>query len=374
MTRYNDCFGVPVCVNDFKKYMEFLPKSVRDYYGSGSDDELTLNSNEKAYLKYFLFPRVLRDVSTIDLRCTINLGGLQILTDSPIWFAPTAFQKLAHPDGEIAVASAARSRNIVNVLSSWSTTSLEDAYYNSAGSKGLFFLQLYVYKDRSVVIDLLKRAERTGYTAVAVTVDTPRLGTRRNDVRNSFTLPPHLSLANFTTNITKLDKLQKESGLAAHVASLTDPSLSWDDIDWLSTITTMKIIVKGIIHPEDAKIALEHSVHGIIVSNHGGRQLDSCISTIDALPAVVTAVNNRIPVFLDGGIRSGNDVAKALCMGACAVFVGRPCLYGLTYNGQPGVELIHKILHEELYLTMSLLGCTKLSRLGKEYIFHISKL
>ena len=354
--------------------MEFLPKSYRDYFGAGSDDELTLSNNEKSFLKYLLLPRVLRDVSIVNLKCSVRIGDLQIDTDSPIWFAPTAFQKLAHPDGEIATASATKSRNIVSILSSWSTTSLEDVYRKSTGSKGVFFLQLYVYKDRAIVVDLLQRAEKVGYKAVAVTVDTPRLGTRRNDVRNSFTLPPHETLANYGESAKKMDKLEKESGLAAYVASLTDPSLTWEDIKWLKTVTKMKIIVKGIVHPEDAKLAVQHGIDGIIVSNHGGRQLDSCISTIDALPVVVKAVNSKIPVFMDGGIRTGNDVVKALCMGASAVFVGRPYLYGLTYDGQRGVEKIHEILHEELHLVMSLLGCTKLSDLSSEYIIHASKL
>ena len=378
MTRFNDSLGVPVCVEDFKRYMEYLPKSARDYYSSGSDQQETLSNNEKAFLKYLLLPRVLRDVSVVNTQCKVTIGDIDIETNSPIWFAPTAFQRMAHPDGEVAVAGAARTRNIVNVLSSWSTTSLEDAYLHSTGINGNFFLQLYVYKDRSIVVDLIKRAERTGYKALVVTVDTPRLGTRRDDVRNSFTLPPHLTLANYSSNysssVGKMDKLQSESGLAAYVASQTDPSLTWEDIKWLKSITTLKIIVKGILHPDDAQLALDYGVHAIIVSNHGGRQLDSCISTIEALSYIVNKIKNRIPVFLDGGIRTGNDVAKALCLGASAVFIGRPCLYGLTYNGQAGVELLHKILNEELYLTMSLLGVTSINKLSTDYIVQASKL
>ncbi|KAI9145516.1 hydroxyacid oxidase 1-like protein [Paraphysoderma sedebokerense] len=369
----------PVCVNDMRHYAKaYLPKFAFDYYESGADDMLTLEENEAAYSRLRIRNRVLRDVSHIDT--SIDLFGQKL--SSPICIAPTAcmVQKLSHPDGEIASARAAKSKNTCMILSSWSTASLEDVMNESmispAVSHGLLWFQLYVYKDRRITEELIKRAHNAGYKTLVVTVDTPYLGKRRADVRNGFALPPHLTLANFSIADKSKSKLEhtSDSGLATYVASQIDPTLSWDDIKWVMSISEVPVLVKGVMTVADAELAVSAGVSGIIVSNHGGRQLDGVPGTIDILPRIVKAVRGRIPVFVDGGIRKGSDVLKALALGAKAVFVGRPVLWGLAYNGKEGVENVLSILHDELKLSMALTGCKTVREISADLIVHADSL
>ncbi|XP_050899848.1 glycolate oxidase isoform X3 [Lathyrus oleraceus] len=290
-----------------------LPKMIFDYYASGAEDEWTLKENRNAFSRILFRPRILRDVSKIDL--TTNVLGFDI--SMPIMIAPTAMQKMAHPQGENATARAASAAGTIMTLSSRANASVEEVASTGAGIR---FFQLYVLKDRNVVTQLVRRAESAGFKAIALTVDTPVLGRREADIKNRFTMPPHLELKNYEgLKPGKLDKTD-DSDLAFYVAAQNDQSLNWKDVKWLQTITSLPILLKGVLTAEDTKLSIQAGVSGIIVSNHGARQLDYVPATITALEEVVKAAGGKIPVFLDGGIRRGTDVFKALALGASGVF------------------------------------------------------
>ncbi|XP_050231637.1 glycolate oxidase isoform X2 [Mercurialis annua] len=306
-------------------------------------------------------PRILIDVSRIDM--TTSVLGFKI--SMPIMLAPTAMQKMAHPEGEYATARAASAANTIMTLSSWATSSVEEV---ASTGPGIRFFQLYVYRNRNVVAQLVRRAERAGFKAIALTVDTPRLGRREADIKNRFVLPPHLSLKNFEgLDLGKMDK-SDDSGLASYVAGQIDRTLSWKDVKWLQTITSLPILVKGVLTAEDARLSVQNGAAGIIVSNHGARQLDYVPATIAALEEVVKAAQGRIPVFLDGGVRRGTDVFKALALGASGVFVGRPVLYSLAAEGEAGVRKMLGMLREEFELTMALSGCRSLKEITRDHV------
>ncbi|XP_058143523.1 2-Hydroxyacid oxidase 1 isoform X1 [Dasypus novemcinctus] len=255
------------------------------------------------------------------------------------------------------------------MLSSWATSSIEEVA--AAAPDALRWLQLYIYKDREVTKQLVQRAERMGYKAIFVTVDTPYLGNRFDDVRNRFKLPPQLRMKNFETNdlaFSPKEDFGDNSGLAAYVAKAIDPSISWEDIKWLRGLTTLPIVAKGILRGDDAKEAVKHGLDGILVSNHGARQLDGVPATIDALPDVVAAVEGKVEVFLDGGVRKGTDVLKALALGAKAVFVGRPVIWGLALQGEKGVQDVLEMLKEEFQLAMALSGCQNVKVIDKTLV------
>ncbi|XP_010439866.1 PREDICTED: peroxisomal (S)-2-hydroxy-acid oxidase GLO5 [Camelina sativa] len=340
---------------------EKLPKMVYDYYASGAEDQWTLQENRNAFSRILFRPRILIDVSKIDVSTTVL--GFNI--SMPIMIAPTAMQKMAHPDGELATARATSAAGTIMTLSSWATCSVEEV---ASTGPGIRFFQLYVYKDRNVVRQLVKRAEEAGFKAIALTVDTPRLGRRESDIKNRFALPRGLTLKNFEgLDLGKIVKTD-DSGLASYVAGQVDQSLSWKDIKWLQSITSLPILVKGVITAEDARVAVEYGAAGIIVSNHGARQLDYVPATIMALEEVVKAVEGRIPVFLDGGVRRGTDVFKALALGASGVFVGRPSLFSLAADGEAGVRKMLQMLRDEFELTMALSGCCSLREISRNHI------
>eukprot|EP00243_Klebsormidium_subtile_P011910 TRINITY_DN6981_c0_g1_i1.p1 TRINITY_DN6981_c0_g1~~TRINITY_DN6981_c0_g1_i1.p1 ORF type:complete len:379 (-),score=103.07 TRINITY_DN6981_c0_g1_i1:388-1524(-) len=338
-----------------------LPKMVFDYYASGAEDQYTLKLNRSAFEEFRLKPRIMVDVSKQDLSTTVLGHRLSM----PIMVAPTAMQKMAHPEGELATARAAAAMGTAMTLSSWATSSVEEV--NSVGA-GLRFFQLYVYKNRAVVEQLVRRAERAGFKAIALTVDTPRLGRREADIKNRFVLPPGLTLKNFEgLDLGKMDQTS-DSGLASYVAGQIDRSLTWKDIQWLQTITKLPIFVKGVMSAADTKLAVRHGAQGIIVSNHGARQLDYVCATIQALEEVVIAAEGKIPVFLDGGVRRGTDVLKALALGAQGVFVGRPVVYGLASAGEAGVKKVLQMLRDELELAMALVGCPNVKDINRSII------
>ncbi|PIA41636.1 hypothetical protein AQUCO_02200221v1 [Aquilegia coerulea] len=338
-----------------------LPKMVYDYYASGAEDQWTLRENRNSFARIQFRPRILIDVTSIDMSTTVL--GYKI--SMPIMVAPTAMQKMAHPEGEYATARAAASANTAMVLSSWATSSVEEV---ASTGPGLRFFQLYVYKDRNVVAQLVRRAERAGFKAIALTVDTPRLGRREADIKNRFTLPPHLTLKNFEgLDLGKMDK-SNDSGLASYVAGQIDRSLSWKDVQWLQTITKLPILVKGVMTAEDARLSIQHGAAGIIVSNHGARQLDYVPATISCLEEVVKAAQGRIPVFLDGGVRRGTDVFKALALGASGIFIGRPVVFSLAVQGEAGVRNVLQMLRDEFELTMALAGCRSLKEITRKHI------
>ncbi|KAH9779674.1 (S)-2-hydroxy-acid oxidase GLO1 [Citrus sinensis] len=333
---------------------EKLPKMVFDYYASGAEDQWTLQENRNAFSRILFRPRILIDVSKIDMSTTVL--GFKI--SMPIMIAPTAMQKMAHPEASTLCFN-------FQTLSSWSTSSVEEV---ASTGPGIRFFQLYVYKDRNVVAQLVRRAERAGFKAIALTVDTPRLGRREADIKNRFTLPPFLTLKNFQgLDLGKMDEAN-DSGLAAYVAGQIDRSLSWKDVKWLQTITKLPILVKGVLTAEDARIAVQAGAAGIIVSNHGARQLDYVPATIMALEEVVKATQGRIPVFLDGGVRRGTDVFKALALGASGIFIGRPVVYSLAAEGEKGVRRVLEMLREEFELAMALSGCRSLKEITRDHI------
>ncbi|PRQ29486.1 putative (S)-2-hydroxy-acid oxidase [Rosa chinensis] len=349
-------------VSEYEKIAkEKLPKMVYDYYASGAEDQWTLKENKRAFSRILFRPRILIDVSKIDMRTTVL--GFNI--SMPIMIAPTAMQKMAHPEGEFATARAASAADTIMTLSSWATSSVEEV---ASTGPGIRFFQLYVYKDRNVVAQLVKRAEKAGFKAIALTVDTPRLGRREADIKNRFTLPSNLTLKNFENiDLGKMDKTN-DSGLASYVAGQIDRSLSWKDVKWLQTITHLPILVKGVITAEDAQLAVQYGAAGIIVSNHGARQLDYVPSTIMALEEVVKATRGAIPVFLDGGVRRGTDVFKALALGASGVFIGRPVVFSLAAAGEAGVRKVLQMLRDEFELTMALSGCRSLKEITRDHI------
>ncbi|TFK08693.1 sodium-coupled neutral amino acid transporter 2 [Platysternon megacephalum] len=344
--------GKPVCVGDFEQYAErVLPKAVYDYYRSGADNQQTLADNVAAFSRLRLYPRMLRDVSVMDL--STSVFGQKI--SMPICVGATAMQRMAHVDGETATAKACRSLGTGMMLSSWATSTIEEVA--QAAPDGLHWLQLYIYKDREVTRSLVQRAERAGYKGIFVTVDTPLLGKRFDDVRNKFQLPPHLRMKNFNTDDLAFSSEKgygENSGLAVYVAQAIDPSIKWEDLKWLRGLTSLPIVAKGILRADDAREAVKHGVNGILVSNHGARQLDGVPATIDVLPEIVEAVEGKVEVFLDGGVRKGTDVLKALALGATAVFIGRPIIWGLVYQGEEGAKEVLQMLKEEFQLAMAL--------------------
>uniref|UniRef100_A0A0E0KVG0 Signal recognition particle 14 kDa protein n=1 Tax=Oryza punctata TaxID=4537 RepID=A0A0E0KVG0_ORYPU len=338
-----------------------LPKMVFDFYAAGAEDQWTLRENSEAFSRILFQPRVLVDVSCINMSTSVLGYNISM----PIMIAPTALHKLAHPEGELATARAAATAETIMTLSSGSSCSIEEV--NLAGP-GIRFFQLSIYKDRNLVQQLIQRAEKAGYKAIVLTVDAPWLGRREADVKNRFTLPQNVMLKTFEgMDQGKIDKTNG-SGLAAYIASQIDRSFSWKDIKWLQTVTSLPVLVKGIITAQDTRIAIECGAAGIIMSNHGGRQLDYLPATISCLEEVVREANGRVPVFIDGGFRRGTDVFKALALGASGVFIGRPVLFSLAVDGEVGVRKVLQMLSDELELTMALSGCTSLSEITRKHV------
>ncbi len=309
---------------------ERIDRTAFDYIAGGAGDEATLVGNEAGWDRYRLLHRALHDVSGL----TLEQDLLGQPTASPVLVAPTAFHRLVHPEGEVATATGAARSGHLMVASTLSTTPLE-AIADASPERRWF--QLYVYEDRALTEQLVDRAEAAGYEAIVVTVDAPVWGRRERDVRNNFSLPDGMGLANFPD--LDQEDLPKVEGdrLAAYVEDQLDASLTWAGIEWLTELTDLPVLVKGIVHPADARAAIDHGVAGLVVSNHGGRQLDHGVPTAHALPEVVDAVDGDIEILVDGGIRRGTDVVKALALGADAVLVGRPVLWALALDGSRGV-------------------------------------
>lgn len=352
----------PLTTDDYEALArERLERSAYDYYAGGAGDERTLAANRAAFDCIALRPRVLVDVSAINVATTV-LGEPIAL---PVLLAPTAFNRLAHPDGEMAAARAARAAGTIMITSTLSTCTLEEVA--EAGGGPLWF-QLYVYKDRGLTKDLIARAEACGYRALVLTVDTPLLGRRYRDVRNNFVLPEGISMRNFESAMSDGARWGAHSSFAAYVHDLFDATLTWAAVEWLRTHTRLPILVKGILTGEDARIAVDTGVSGIIVSNHGGRQLDGVEASITALPEVVEAVAGGAEVLMDGGIRRGTDVLKALALGARAVCIGRPYLWALAASGEEGVRAVFRILEDELALAMALSGRSTIALVDRSVV------
>lgn len=344
---------------------QHLEPMTLDYYRSGAGDEITLRENRLAINRYQLRPKMLVDVSQRNLTTTILGQSLDI----PILIAPMAFQCLAHSEGELATAEAAANSDVVMVLSTMSTKSLEAVAAKKRNTPQWF--QLYIHRDRALTKALVQRAEQAGYNALCLTVDAPMLGNRESDRRNQFTLPKTLELANLVSmKDLVIPKTTEESGLFDYFAQQIDPSLTWKDLEWLQSITTLPVIVKGILRGDDGLKAYEYGAKGIIVSNHGGRQLDGAIATFEALPEIVDTVGDKIDILVDGGIRRGTDILKALALGAKAVLVGRPILWGLAAEGSKGVAHVLELLKAELDLAMALSGCASIKDIDSSLLHH----
>lgn len=340
---------------------EALPPTVFDYYAGGAHDEVTLRANRGAYEKVALAYRVLRDVS----RRTTAAEVLGVPVSMPILVGATAFHQLAHPEGEVATARAAAAAGTLMTLSTLSTRTIEEV---SAAAGGRLWFQLYVYRDREATRELVDRARAAGCRALVLTVDAQVWGVRERDVRNGFALPPGLRMVNLAHRGQGDFPAVEGSGLAAYVNAAFDPTLTWKDLEWLAGHAGLPVIVKGLVRGDDAVAALDHGAAAVIVSNHGGRQLDTAPATLDALPEVLDAVGGRAPVLLDGGIRRGTDALKALALGAAAVLVGRPVLWGLAAGGEEGVRHVLEILRAELDLGMALCGAPTLDSITPDLL------
>lgn len=315
-----------------------------DFYTGGCDDEVTLRANRTAFERIRLRLRMLVDVSSIDTSTT----ALGTPVSMPILIAPTAQHGLAHREAECATARAAGKAGTIMTASTSSTRSLEEI---AEAATGPLWFQLYVYPTLETGERLVRRAEAAGYKAIVVTVDLPRLGNRERDKRSGFVI-------SFEGNYVNEQVIEGRSKIA----------FTWDKLAWLRSITSLPILLKGILTAEDALLAVEHGVDGLIVSNHGGRQLDGVLSGIESLPEVVEAVNGCCEVYMDGGIRRGTDVLKALALGARAVLVGRPILWGLAVNGEAGVSHILEILRSELELAMVLSGRPTIASIDRSLV------
>ena len=354
------------------------------YYMSGSGDEQSLNRNYKIFSKILMYPRILRNVNHIDTSVTI-LGQK---FPFPVILAPTAMQKLCHPQGEIGVLKAAKSRNVLMCLSSISSTPMMEVAKEAKGHPMWF--QLYVKNDRKMTQKLVKYCEKYGFGAICVTVDAPVLGYRERDFMIKFSIPKTFNYKDIT-----VEKGQEGTNKGAHEEqrpktkkpnselfsffdSNMETTINWDFVTWLRSITKLRIVLKGVHRVDDAVKAQEMGVDGIIVSNHGGRQLDTVPSTIEMLIPIAKALKKRDPnskmeLYVDGGIRRGNDIIKALAFGAKAVLIGRSMLWGLAAGGQEGVEKVLDMLKMEMIHGMKLLGSTNLGEITEDLVLYKSK-
>jgi 4-hydroxymandelate oxidase len=344
---------------------ERLTTLAYDYYVGGANDAVTVRENRSAYERLALRYHVLVDVTTRSTATTV----LGVPIDFPVLVAPTAFQRLACDDGELATARAAHAAGTIMIQSTASTCTLEDV----AATGSRLWFQLYVYSDRGLTKALVERAEACGMSAVVLTVDAPVLGRRERDLRNRFHLPPGVRLANVASSgSVPMPTGHGESGLATHFASGIDAGLTWRDVEWLRSITTLPVLIKGIVRGDDAARAVEHGAAGIIVSNQGGRQLDTAIPSIRALPDVAEAVAGRAEVLVDGGVRRGTDVIKAIALGARAVLLGRPVVWGLAVGGEAGARRVLDLLRAEIDLAMALCGCPTVGDISRDLVTTVS--
>ncbi|XP_063235285.1 L-lactate oxidase-like isoform X1 [Bacillus rossius redtenbacheri] len=357
-----------VCLQDYEQHaLSRLDKNALDYYRCGAGEEDSLQLNRTCFKRLRIRPRCLRDVSLLDLSTSV-LGATVAL---PVGIAPTAMQSMAHSDGELASARAAEEAGAIFVLSTLSTSSIEEVA--SAAPNAVKWFQLYIYRDRELTRELVRRAEWAGYKALVLTVDAPVFGNRRCIARDHFQLPSHLRLANFTgINESEIHDSKGGSGINEYAISLFDTKLTWDDVIWLKSITQLPIVLKGVLTAEDAVKGADAGAAAILVSNHGGRQVDGAPAAIEALPEVARAVGDRVEVYMDGGVTQGTDVFKALALGARMVFIGRPALWGLAHSGKRGVCNVLSILRRELEITFQLTGCASVVDVSSKMVVHES--
>jgi isopentenyl diphosphate isomerase/L-lactate dehydrogenase-like FMN-dependent dehydrogenase len=346
----------PVNVRDYERLAEeCLDPGAFGYFAGGAGDEWTMRENLAAFERWHLRPRVLVDVGSVTTTTTV----LDQEVSMPVLVAPTALQRLAHADGDAATARAAAAAKTVFCLST--VASASPAEISEAAPGGRHWFQLYWPRDRGFTQELLARVVDAGFDALMLTVDFPVAGRRERDIRTAFRLPADLPLPNVSEHLGTGD-------FHAALGQIVDPTLTWRDLEWLQSVCALPLIVKGVLTAEDALLALEHGADGIVVSNHGGRQLDGVPASLDALPEVVEAVGGRGEVLLDGGVRRGTDVAKALALGARAVLVGRAVVWGLAVAGEEGVRSVLELLRKEVALALTLLGCASPAEVVRAHV------
>lgn len=347
----------PVNVQDYERLAEdSLEPGVFAYYAGGAGDEWTLAENAAAYRRWVLRPRVLVDVGSVTTAATLLGTELSM----PILVAPTAFHRLAHPDGELATARAAAAAGTIMCLSTLATAGA--AAVAAATPDGPRWYQLYWHPDRGLTQAIVEEAAEAGFAAIVLTVDLPVLGNRERDLRTGFTLADDMVPAFARTAAFA------EAAGSDVLGWKVDPTLTWDDLEWLRSLSDLPLLVKGVLTAEDALLALDRECAGVVVSNHGGRQLDGVPAALDALPEIAEVLAGRCAVLVDGGIRRGTDVVKALALGANAVLVGRPVLWGLAHDGQAGVERVLSLLRAETELALALLGCASPAEVNRAHV------
>jgi 4-hydroxymandelate oxidase len=339
-----------------------LPAGARDYYAGGAADEITLRENRAAWDRLALHYRVLRDVAQRKL--STQVLGLEL--DWPVMIAPTAYHQMAHVEGELATARAAASCGTAMVLSTLSNYSMEQV---AREAKRGWWFQLYVYRDRGITRDLIDRAVAAGCGAIAVTVDAPVGARRERDVRNAFFYPPELPASNLLPAGDKYGRPEAaQGGFIGYVNAMFEPALDFRALEWLCATSNVPVLVKGVVRADDAARAVECGARGVIVSNHGGRQLDTAPATASVLPRIATAVGDKAVVLVDGGVRRGTDVVKALAMGASAALIGRPVLWGLAVGGEAGVRRVLDLLRAEFDIALALSGCQSVQDIPRDLV------
>ncbi|WP_158812800.1 alpha-hydroxy acid oxidase [Methylocapsa sp. S129] len=364
-----------------------LPRPVFDFADGGAEDEGTLRRNARAFEDIALVPRPLNGAAERDL--SIELFGRRL--SMPVLIGPTGLSGLFWPGGEIVAARAATAAGTAYCLSHASVCTIEELAAAGAAPR---WMQIFIYRDRGLTREFVERAQAAGYDGLVLTIDNQLLGNRERDIRNGFTIPPRfgaLDLAAMAGKLPWLMRMRRElprvtfanyvrpgeasdiGAIAARMGAMLDPGMSWRDVEWLRDLWKGPFLLKGVLHPGEAAEAARSGVDGLIVSNHGGRQLDGALATIEALPRIVAAVNGAIPVLLDGGVRRGADVVKALALGAAACLVARPQLWGLAVAGEPGVAHVLDILRREIDRVMGLMGAARIGDIGPDQLFRQSK-
>ncbi|KAK6387175.1 hypothetical protein LTS17_000441 [Exophiala oligosperma] len=384
------------CIRDLKeKASKNLPKMYREYFNEGAMDMITLRDNEAAFDRYRIRPRILKNVSHIDTSTTI--WGSKVLF--PFGFSPAAMHRLAHPEGEVGTSRACAALNVAMGLSAYSTDSLEDVIEQGSGKTNPYAMQVSLLKDKKLTLQLLNRAEKAGYKAILLTVDAPMLGRRLNEFRNGFGMPkdmrypniaPDMDASNLeggdnelaygtfpsptlkSSTIQHAQHSRKNSLISIMLTSPvlgTENGVNWDEaISYVKGHTNLQIWVKGLYTAEDVATAISYGLDGVVISNHGGRQLDSVPATLDALRECAPVAKGKIPIAIDGGIRRGTDIFKAIALGADFCFAGRIPIWGLAYNGSKGVELAINLLYDEFKLAMGLAGCKSVSEINRGHL------
>ncbi|KAK6442662.1 hypothetical protein LTR95_001074 [Oleoguttula sp. CCFEE 5521] len=339
-----------------------MKKTAWAYYSSGADDEITMRDNHSAFHRIFFRPRILHDVENIDLSTTMLGTKVSI----PFYVTATALGKLGNPEGEVVLTRGARKHNVIQMIPTLASCSFDEIVDAKEGDQ-VQWLQLYVNKDRAITKRIIEHAEKRGCKGLFITVDAPQLGRREKDMRSKF------SDVGSNVQNTGGDNVDRSQGAARAISSFIDPSLSWKDIPWFLSVTKMPIILKGVQRVEDVIRAVQAGCHGVVLSNHGGRQLDTARSGIEILAEVMPelrrlGLQDQIEIYIDGGVRRATDIIKAVCLGAKGVGIGRPFLYAMSAYGLPGVDRAMQLLKDEMEMNMRLIGCNSVDQLGPEFL------